>query len=317
MDYRKMAEDNQILKVRVGSHLFGTDTPESDLDYEGIFMPSKSMLFGLASCREVDLGKASKDESGRNTSDAVDYKIREYRTFVRLALQNNPNILNILFTNRENVIFSDDFGRRLLGRAMLFPHKEGLKRFMGYAISQLKKMSIKPDNYSAFKSAEERLSAYHSSEILVYVAKMEPDIFKDGGVGKHIQVGDIFFERGLKVSRALSMVKGRLERASSRSKMWEDHGFDCKFASNLIQILEEGIELADTGMIQFPLRCRKIILAIKRGEYTKEAVEDMASGLESDLRTWMGKTELPSKPRFEEVETFVIKEVERWAAREL
>lgn len=32
-------------------------------------------------------------------------------------------------------------------------------------------------------------------------------VFKDGGVGKHIKVGDIFFERGLKVSKALNMIR--------------------------------------------------------------------------------------------------------------
>lgn len=154
MDLKKTAEDNLILKVRVGSHLFGTNTPDSDLDYEGIFMPSKQLLFGIVACREVDLGKICKNEAGRNTNEAIDYKVREYRDFIRLALQNNPNIVNIIFANDESVIFENYFGKRLREMANRFPHKRGLKRFMGYAISQMKKMKIKPENYHAFQDAE-------------------------------------------------------------------------------------------------------------------------------------------------------------------
>ena len=33
-----------IMLCRFGSHLYGTDTPESDTDYKGIFMPTKEMV---------------------------------------------------------------------------------------------------------------------------------------------------------------------------------------------------------------------------------------------------------------------------------
>ena len=34
MDIRAIAEKHRILEIRVGSHLFGTSTPESDLDVD-------------------------------------------------------------------------------------------------------------------------------------------------------------------------------------------------------------------------------------------------------------------------------------------
>jgi len=34
MDFKELAKENSILKIRVGSHLFGTDTPDSDIDYK-------------------------------------------------------------------------------------------------------------------------------------------------------------------------------------------------------------------------------------------------------------------------------------------
>jgi predicted nucleotidyltransferase len=39
-------------------------------------------------------------DNGKNASDAVDFKMYELRNYVKLALQNNPNILELLFTNQ-------------------------------------------------------------------------------------------------------------------------------------------------------------------------------------------------------------------------
>jgi len=42
---------NIIVKMKFGSHLYGTATVDSDLDYKGVFLPSK---------KEVLLGKIHK-----------------------------------------------------------------------------------------------------------------------------------------------------------------------------------------------------------------------------------------------------------------
>lgn len=317
MDYSKEAQDNTILKVRVGSHLFGTNTPDSDLDIEGIFMPPISVLYGLGECKEVNLSIVSKDENGKNTADAVDFKLREYRTFMRLALQNNPNILNIVFSNDENVVFQDDFGKRLRGMAEYFPHKEGLRRFYGYAQSQLAKMTIKPENYSNLKLAEEFLSGCNQKDILVDVIKSKynplSNVFIDKGPGKHIIVADLHLERGLQVGKALSMIKGRLERASARAKNWERFGYDVKFASNLIQILLEGIELGKTGGLQFPLKDRELIFNIKKGDFKLSAIDNLAGDLIAQLISLIEDgCCLPKKPRRLEIGNFTIVEVKKW-----
>jgi len=36
--YQRLAKDNCIAIILTGSHLYGTSTPQSDMDYEGIFI---------------------------------------------------------------------------------------------------------------------------------------------------------------------------------------------------------------------------------------------------------------------------------------
>ena len=103
-DAKKVAEENLILEIKSGSNLYGTTTPISDLDYVGIFMPDLEHVYGLNKIEEVDLDLKDKDEHGKNTSDAIDKKRYEFRRFCKLALDNNPNILEILFVNQPNII---------------------------------------------------------------------------------------------------------------------------------------------------------------------------------------------------------------------
>jgi hypothetical protein len=284
---------------------------------EGVYMPPPAMIYGLSAYRgtfkEVDLSVSSKDATGRNTADAVDYKIREYRHFAHLALQNNPNILNCLFVNDENVLFEDSWGEALRGHAGLFVHQGAYDRFMGYAHSQRMKMGIKPGNYRALIYAESFLGSLNRDEVLANVIGMaDVNMMKDGGPGKHIAVGDINLERGLRVRKALVIIRGRLERASARAELWDKFGFDLKFASNLIQILMEGLDLIRYERLIFPLKGAKEILAIKRGEFTAEDIHKRAEGIEDEIRAAMLTTSLPVRPRFEEVDRFVQSGVESW-----
>jgi len=139
-DTKQMAEENLIVKMRSGSHLYGTNTKNSDEDYTGVFLPDEDYVFGFLKVDEVDLGKKDKDESGKNTKDAIDFKAYEVRKFIKLAMDNNPNILELLFVNQENLVYLNNYGEFLLNTKEIFPHKGLYNRFIGYATSQKRKL---------------------------------------------------------------------------------------------------------------------------------------------------------------------------------
>lgn len=74
--------DGMVLKYPVGSKLYGTDTPESDTDFCGVFVAPEEYYTGMLKVEEVDFSKKSKQENGRNDKDAIDFKIYEIRKFV-------------------------------------------------------------------------------------------------------------------------------------------------------------------------------------------------------------------------------------------
>lgn len=310
MDFKNIAIQNKILEVRVGSHLFGTDTPDSDLDLFGIFMPCEEIVYGFQKCNEVDLSVEDKDDTGRNTPDAIDRKFHEYRKFVKLALQNNPNILHVLFADKKNIVFCNDFGQALLDKAKLFPHKGAHARFIGYAKAQQHKMRIKPENYAKLERGLEVLTNAADATVMVELKDTYP--FEYGGTGKHIRLGDLSIGTSTFVKRARKMVEERLSKASNRAELFTKYGYDVKFASNLIQLILEGIELMRTGWIEMPLSCSPFILAIKNGEYSVEQILAMAEDNIRIAREAYEKSTIPAEPRTKEIERFAINQVKEF-----
>jgi predicted nucleotidyltransferase len=305
MDFKKSAEENRILEVRVGSHLFGTDDENSDLDLFGIFMPFKETVYGFQRCEEVDLSSVSKDDTGRNTAMAVDRKLHEYRKFIKLAMQNNPNILHVLMANAENVVYCNDFGARLLKAAKLFPHKGAYHRFVAYANGQRHKMQIRSANYAALERGLEVLEETDGFRTMGELRALGPFVDKD----RIIKCGDLNFESGVLVKKARQRIRSRLAKASNRAELFTKYGYDTKFASNLIQLLLEGRELVTTGWINFPLARADLIREIKAGKYTAEDIQKVADEILYDSEKAYEITELPDYCDHEAIEAFTINEV--------
>ena len=326
MDFTKMALNNTILKVRVGSHLFGTNTPDSDLDLYGIFMPAEEIIFGFQRCENVKLDIVDKDESGRNTKDAIDYQLCEYRKFIELALANNPNILHILFVNNENIIKINEWGKRLLEVASLFPHKGAHHRFIKYADSQMHKMRIKPEKYNELQIGLSILDKFTKDKVMADVINSEYNlsginnrlgsygisIFKERNNNKHIICGDLQIERGTGVTKARKMIQQRLDKFTHRKELYERYGFDVKYASNLIHLLMESIELMNEGKIKYPLSYRQDIIDVKNGKYTLEEIIEWAEQLKEESRIAYEKSSLPKDPNFSQIEQFTIGEMKKW-----
>ena len=305
MNLSKIADDNKILEIIVGSHLYGTNTPTSDFDYSGIFLPPKEFVFGLKRVEEVNLSVTDKDESGRNTQHAVDKKLYEFRKFVKLAMENNPNIIEQLFVNEPNIIYINDSGRALLAERLKFPHKGLLQKFKGYAFSQKHKMVIRTDKFHELDNAFRYLKDYADQKALLIELKDKLLPFMKF-TRDFCAIGDLNLQKGIYVKKAVSMIEDRLSKVGSRKSLITKYGFDTKFASNLIRLLLEGKELISTGEIVFPLTYYQTILDIKQGKWTIKEVLDYAEQLEAEIDIIAEKSELPNKPRADEIEAFTI-----------
>jgi predicted nucleotidyltransferase len=316
---REYANKNCILEVRTGSHLYGTNTPKSDKDYVGIFLPPKEYIIGLKCVNEIDLSITSKGKDGKNTADAIDRKMYEYRKFVNLALGSNPNILEILFVNKENILHFNKHGKKLLSIRHCFPSQLCVLKFLGYARSQKHKMVIRSDKFNDLKYGLGLLKTLPDKMVMVEVIKERQNkmrtIQNDVSSSmvpcfvrrqQYIKCGDINLEVGIYVKKARKILKERIDKATNRRDLILKHGFDSKFGAHLIRLLCECKTLMETRKLEFPLPESNMLKKIINGEWEVGKVTEMATHLEDEIIKAQETTTLPKTPDYQQVEKMVI-----------
>ena len=210
---KTMAINNRIYKIRTGSQMYGTVTPNSDEDYGGIFIPNKEYVIGLKRCDQVDLSN-KKSTTIRNQKGDIDYTLYSLPKFIKLAIGNNPNIIEFFFADYTCILHEDKYWNKLKENYHLFISKKAYYTFKGYSYSQRKKLETKKENMT-----------------------------------------------------------GRKELAGK-------FGYDTKFASHLIRLLGEGLEILTEGRIILPLRYNNLVRDIKLGQYTLDWVLKKAEEIE-------------------------------------
>jgi hypothetical protein len=117
---------NVIYQVIAGSKAYGLDLPTSDTDIRGIFLLPNEKLLGFGYREQVN----------DRTNDVVHYELNR---FVRLLLNNNPNIIENLFVPDNKIQIFDEKIRPLYDNRHKFLTKQIRNTFGGYAVSQIKK----------------------------------------------------------------------------------------------------------------------------------------------------------------------------------
>ena len=125
MTIQDLKSQNLILfEVISGSKSFGLNTPTSDTDIKGVYYLPKEQFYGLQYFPQIS----------NETNDEVYYELGR---FVELLLKNNPNILEILASPDDCILYKHPLMERL--KLEDFLSKLCKDSFAGYAMTQIKK----------------------------------------------------------------------------------------------------------------------------------------------------------------------------------
>lgn len=126
-------KDKTIYLTKSGSHSYGTNIESSDDDFRGIAIPPKEYFFGFQ--------KSFEQLEIKNPDLTIFHLLK----IIKLAADNNPNCLEILFTEESDHIMINSLGEELLSVRDLFPSKLCKERFLGYAKSQFHRIKSHRD----------------------------------------------------------------------------------------------------------------------------------------------------------------------------
>ena len=127
----------------------------------------------------------------------------------------------------------------------------------------------------------------------------------------NITIGDCSFQLNIKLKKLRKMIRERVSKIGNREELYLKHGYDTKFASHLIRLICEGIDLAKTSKLIFPIWNHQV-KAIKEGRWDMKDVLHIAEEYEEVLRKEMLTTKLPKKPKFKEIEELLMYMILDW-----
>lgn len=280
-------ESTRILEVLAGSRAYGTNSPESDIDIRGVVIPPKDYFLGLL--------RFEQSQTINETDDKVYYDIRQ---FVKLLLENNPNIFEILFVIPEHVLFVNEYGQMLIDNKDMFLSQRSYKAFHGYAEAQFHRMEnhhrwmINPPS----EPSQSDFRGFFDKESGAYRFKSTNDKSAYDNARRHYN----------------NYIEWRTNRNPERAKLEEKFGYDTKHAMHVMRLVNMGTEvLADSKVNVFRLD-REFLLRIRNGEFSYEQFIDLMNAGMQNLDEAFFNTVLPVKPNFDKANQLCIDIVERF-----
>lgn len=300
-----------LLKIRTGSHLYGTSTPESDEDFVGVFVPNPEDILGLQDMKEIDLSTKNSGDERRNTKDDVDIKFYSIGKFLSLLLQNNPNILELLFADKKNIVHMDNTFAELFDYPEKFVSQKVFHSFGGYAYSQRAKLVVKKERYGSLCEGVEWIKTQIQEKYLVGDGhvKITPVPISEEFANilnskliyyKGEKNNTEHFHKGMDLRMIYEKLTAERDRYGWRVKTdsFEKVGYDVKFGYHLVRLMMEGTQLLDTGKIEFPLGDldRSLIDQIRNCEISYDRLLGVYDLMNVRMEQVNESTSLPKKP---------------------
>lgn len=281
-----------------GSHLYGLDTPSSDLDFRGIYIPS---------INDIILHK-DQDEINKEVqidNNKVDVKIFSLQKFIKLCSKADTNALDLLFSLRTradhqwkyeglvyNVPQEMEYPVRFIynNRDKLI-NTNKLESPITYAFKQATKYGLKGERLKVLEDILQLCKEYQSYdfqdiplyEFIEWADEAMPwddkhlkvDILDNKGKKeRYLFVCGVQHQFNLSLKTFTERIEEKIDKeyTSERTKKSKD-GNDWKALSHAIRVLVEVQELLETGDIKFPLKNKDFIKDIKLGKVNRENID--------------------------------------------
>ena len=262
----------------MGSVAYGVSSDSSDLDiYAWAFPPKEDVFphlrgeipgFGtpLPRFEQFENHHVLDLQALAGQGRVYDFTIYGIVKFFQLAMENNPNIIDSLFTPRNCVLHCTRVGDLVRENRRLFLHKGAWPKFKGYAYSQLHKLAVKqPKGKRALlveKHGYDVKFAYHvvrlMGEVEMILNEQDIDLQRHHEQLKAIRRGEWTEER---LRTWCSDKESQLERVYNESRLRAVPD-EARIKSLLLECLEEHYGSLDACVAQ-PDRATDALRAIE------------------------------------------------------
>jgi predicted nucleotidyltransferase len=298
--------NNIILLTLGGSLAYGTNVENSDLDIRGIAIETKKEILGLSNFEQFD----------NSPTDTTIYGLRKVITLLSNC---NPNTIEMLGQSEDRYFILTELGKMLLDNKDLFLTKKAIHSFLGYSMSQLRRLqnALARDNYppsekekhiynSLMNQLEELKTMFtpFSTEINLYMDKsnkeeFDEEVFIDVNM-KHYPLRDF-----KNIYSQMGNVYNEYGKLNHRNKK-KDEIHLLKHGMHLVRLLLVGTEILEGKGINTYRKDKDFLLDIRNGKYSYEEIFTMVNKYEENFKYAADNTTLPDKPNYKKIEELLM-----------
>lgn len=311
--------NNIIILTLGGSHAYGTNNENSDLDIRGCALNTK---------REI----LTNENFEQFVNEETDTTIYSFNKLVSLLINTNPNTIEMLGNKPEHYFHVSTIGKELLDNRKLFLSKRAVHSFGGYANQQLRRLDNKAARLVGQSDNERHIlkTIEHASYDFIRKYFDMPDDSIKLYVDKAIQEGydtEIFMDVNLKhyplrdykamwsemqnIVKAYSKIGKRNEKAIEHNKLGKHMMHLIRLYMMCLDILEK------EQIITYREKEHELLMDIRNGKYldgNRQPIQeffDMVDEYEKRLDYAKENTSLPANPNYKKINEFVASVNER------
>ena len=313
-NFEKKHNCKVVYVTKYGSKLYGTDNPNSDTDYKGIFIPNRDDVLLKRDLEHFNFN--SNDDNTKNSKDDIDLQLFSVYKFFNLLKKGETGAMDILFSMfREDTQVHNDkeFTAIMMENYKKF-YNRNLHSFVGYCVGQSKVYNVRGERFNElhlFVKKFNTLVKEQGSEKLEtmfplidemfeeyaykYIKYVMADTSRGSGEakqGRYVEVLGKRFLGTVTVKYFAEKITYMEEQFGNRARA-SAKGVDFKALSHAVRVISEVEELIDEEFITFPLKNRVYVTRIKEGH---ESLDDVMDYLDNKLNIVQKKLEKSNLP---------------------
>ena len=311
---------NIILLTLGGSHAYGMDKEDSDVDVRGISLNSKSdILLGADFEQVVDVD--------------TDTTVYSFNKMIQLLTSNNPNTIEQLGCLPQHYFYLSEIGKELLDNRKIFLSQICVHTFGGYASSQLRRMSNKAARLVSQTENESYILKSIDNARYEFRNRYYP--FEDDNdlklyIDKSVQEGydsEIFMDVRLNhyplrdwtgMWNEMKTIVSSYNKFGRRNEKAVAHDKLVKHMAHLIRLYMMCIDILEKEeIITYREKEHDLLMNIRNGEYldgNRQPIPefyDLLNEYEKRFEYAKNNTSLPEKPDYKRINDFRISVNER------
>lgn len=311
--------NNIIILTLGGSHAYGTNHENSDLDIRGCALNSKMQILTNESFEQF-------------VDEATDTTIYAFNKLVALLSNSNPHTIEMLGNKPEHYFYISPIGQELLDNAHMFLSKRACYSFGAYANQQLYRLNQKSAHQLSQSELEKhilktlefmktdfnkRYSDFTEDQINLYIDKAVQDGY-DTEIFMDVRLTHYPLRDYCSMWSELQNTVKAYGKLGKRNEKALEHGKIAKHMLHLIRLYLMCLDILEKEkIITYREDEHDLLMDIRNGKFLDSNNQpipeffEMVDEYEKKLEYAKQNTNLPDNPNYKEIKEFVASVNER------